>query len=917
MGQAQPLPAGHLALFGLPGRVSVRSLTSIRLSARPAGRTRRLCSALAVTGLTVAGIAAVAGAAPVGAATSAHARPAATAVSPDEPTASQNNLRDGWDQNEPTLTQAAVQGGQFGQIFKTSVNGQVYAQPLIIGNMLIVATETDWVYGINATTGAIVWKTSLGTPYNISSCKDLQPDIGVTSTPVYDPNTGSVYVMALIKESSYEFHLVGLDVNTGAVTLKQRIAGSPTNDSHISFQAIPQDQRTGLLLMDNGWVYAAFASHCDHKPYAGYVAGVNVEQRPIQTTLWTDEAGVSDDQAGIWQSGGGMMSDGSGRIFFTSGNGVSPAKGPGNKPPGQLAESVVLLQPQSNGSLQANQFFSPSDAPILDQGDKDFGAGGPVGLPFGTSTYPHVMVQGGKKGFLYLLNRDDLTGRNTHDNDLFQTSGLAGLWGHLGVFGDTATLTSSNAASSNDYLYYVGQNDYLRAFKVGVNGSDEPTLNDQANSTFRFGYGSGSPVTTSNGTDPNSAIVWVVDSPDTNGDGKNAFLGAFDATPQPKNGGGVKIREIWSGSIGTAAKFSMAATGNGMVYVGTRDGNVYGFGITGAAALKSGGTATFADTAVNSASTASATLTATKTVTVTGASLNSPTAPDPFTISRVTVTRAGGSTAAVKFPVTLHKGDVLKAQVKFAPGAVGGASAVVSFATSGGAGMVSVPLVGDGIQTGLFATSTSLSFVLVTHDGSVITNVPVGTNSWENTSLVNGGDTPVRVLSVKAPTGRYSATGLPKVGTVIKPGEALPVQAQFTPTNAGTATGSFTVVTNKGTVTVTLSGIGLRPVTKFASVPAQVNFGSIPVGHTARIWVDITNKGNQAALMSGASTQGGPFHAQFNVTKGLPVSSTNDLTVPIIFTPTKAGPFHGLYKVTWHDGLGSHSLEVPISGTGV
>ncbi len=64
------------------------------------------------------------------------------------------------------------------------------------------------------------------------------------------------------------------------------------------------------------------------------MAGVDVEQRPLQTTLWTDEAGVSDDQAGIWQSGGGLMSDGPGRIFFTSGNGISPAKGPGNEPPG-------------------------------------------------------------------------------------------------------------------------------------------------------------------------------------------------------------------------------------------------------------------------------------------------------------------------------------------------------------------------------------------------------------------------------------------------------------------------------------------------------------------------------------------------------------------------------------------------------
>src|SRR5271169_6809437 len=116
-------------------------------------RARRLFSVAAVTALVLAGAAAT-GTAPAaaGAATSARARPAAPPVSPNEPTASQNNLRDGWDRHEPALTQSAVQFGQFGKIFKTSVDGQVYAQPLIIGNRLIVVTENDWVYGLNTTT---------------------------------------------------------------------------------------------------------------------------------------------------------------------------------------------------------------------------------------------------------------------------------------------------------------------------------------------------------------------------------------------------------------------------------------------------------------------------------------------------------------------------------------------------------------------------------------------------------------------------------------------------------------------------------------------------------------------------------------------------------------------------------------------
>ena len=889
--------------------------------ARAAGRARGLCSAITVLALALTGLAAVTGAAPVGAAASARARPVITPASKDETTASDNDLRDGWDPDEPALTPAAVSGPDFGQVFRTHVNGQVYAQPLVIGTTVIVATEANWVYGLNATTGAVKWSTRVGAPYHITNCADLTPDIGITSTPVYDPSTGTVYVMAMVKEISYQFRLFGLNVRNGAITLKHRIAGSPSNDSHITFSPIPQDQRTGLLLL-KGWVYAAFASHCDHTPYAGYVAGVDVAQRPLKATLWTDEAGVSDDQAGIWQSGGGLMSYGPNNIYFTSGNGISPAKGPGDKPPGQLAESVVRLRPQSNGSLRAQGFFSPGDAPKLDAGDQDFGAGGPVGLPFGTSTYPDIVAQAGKYGRLYLLDADDLGGRQQSsiggDQDLFEIGHLAGQWGHPGIFGNTATLTSSNASSANDYLYYLGKSDYLRAFKFGVNGSDEPTLTDQVNSTFTFGYGSGSPVVTSNGTDASSATVWVVDRPSAKGASKDASLIAFDALPQPRSGGRIKLREIWGGDIGTAAKFTIAATDNGMVYVGTDDGRVYGFGLTSGRALRRSRTATFPDTPVHSAATRPVTVTATRTVTVTGASVHAPARPDPFTISRVTLTHPDGSPAAVTFPVTLHKGDVLRAQVRFAPGAVGGASGQVSFATSAGpSGAVSVPLVGDGTRTGLLATSTSLSLVLNTNDG-VITNVPVGINAWAVTSIVNGGDTPVRVASVKAPTGPYTAAGLPAPGTVIKPGTAIPVQVKFTPAHPGAATSSFTVTSSKGTsVTVTLSGAGLRPVTRFISVPSRVNFGSVRVGHTARIWVDIVNRGNQSALMSGASTQGTPFRAQFRIAKGLPVNSTDDLTVPIIFTPRKAGPFRGLYKVAWRDAQGAHTLEVPISGTGV
>jgi PQQ-like domain len=155
------------------------------------------------------------------------------AVAVDDTTTSQDNLRTGWDPPEPELTPANVSGQTpnytFGQVFRTTVTGQVYAQPLVVGSTVIVATEQDYVYSLNARTGAVVFKAFLG--------------------------------------------------------------GRPSNDKDITFNAADQLERPGLLLM-NGWVYAAFGSHCDHNPWAGFVDGVNVSTKA--TTEWSDEAGATN-----------------------------------------------------------------------------------------------------------------------------------------------------------------------------------------------------------------------------------------------------------------------------------------------------------------------------------------------------------------------------------------------------------------------------------------------------------------------------------------------------------------------------------------------------------------------------------------------------------------------------------------------
>jgi hypothetical protein len=845
----------------------------------------------------------------------------AALVRADDVTASLDSLRTGWDPNEPGLSPSVVGGGTFGQVFSTAVNGMVTAQPLVVGSMVIAATENDMVYGLNASTGAVVWSDSLGTPYNIPTCPDMQPNIGVTGAPVYDAANGNVYLIADVKQhSGPSYFLFGINAQTGGITKRKSISGSPTNDPNISFNSAQEVQRPGLLLM-NGWVYAAFGAHCDEQPYAGFVYGASVSKN--NNTLWTDESGVADGQAGIWQSGGGLMSDGPGRIFFTSGNGISPPPGPGTSPPGELAESTVRLAVQSGGSLAAQDFFSPANAATLDASDTDFGSGGPVGLPFGTSTYPHLLVQAGKDARIFLLNRDNLGGQAQGPGGTDAAVGVfgpyAGQWGHPGVFADTTTLTASNSATANDYMYYVGKGDYLRVLKFGADSSGTPTLSDVANSTFTFGYSSGSPVVTSNGTDPASAVLWAVY---TSGSltAPNSVLYAFPAaqastcTPSAP----CTLSPIWSAPIGAASKFTIPATSNGMVYLGTRDGHVLGFGTTPAAPLAAK-PLTLGPTAVGASTTADVTVTASTDVTVSGATAGAPATNDPFSVGQVTETVNGSSTQVpVTFPVTLAKGDELHAPVTFSPASSGGSTGTLSFTTGSAAfPSVNVPLAGDGTQTGLYPTASALVFHVVTNDGLVIRDVPVGTAVPLTVDITNTGTSPETINSVTPPAAPFTAQGLPAPGTVINPGGSLTVQGTFAPQQAGAAASSFTITDNDGTsATVDLSGTGLAPVSQFTASPTTLNFGSVPVHRTARATLHITNTGNLPATVTNATVLAAPFSTPNKVPAGLPVNGDYDLVITANFTPASKGTFTSTYQLTWTDQFGQHTLSIPVTGTG-
>ena len=169
----------------------------------------------------------------------------------------------------------------------------------------------------------------------------------------------------------------------------------------------------------------------------------------------------------------------------------------------------------------------------------------------------------------------------------------------------------------------MGKSDYLREMKWSVDSTGIPALHTVATNSFTFGYTAGSPVVTSNGTNPSSAIVWAVDTTDASG--ANGTLDAFDAVPASTctSGTPCKLTPIWSAPIGTASKFSVPATSGGRIYVGTRDGHVIGFGVKTAAAvapLGNAAPATFGPTAVSTTASKNVTVTAATNVTVSGVS---------------------------------------------------------------------------------------------------------------------------------------------------------------------------------------------------------------------------------------------------------------------------------------------------------
>jgi polyvinyl alcohol dehydrogenase (cytochrome) len=262
------------------------------------------------------------------------------------------------------------------------LGGAVYGQPLVVGGTVIAATEqNDDIYGLDLATGAVRWRTSVGTaePVSEQPCGNLNP-LGITSTGAYDPQTGLAYFVA---QSGTSLHvLVGVNPASGAVELREDV---PSPD-HEPFY----DQQRGALAVEAGYVYVVFGGHYgDCGPYTGSVVGMPASGHGTVYSYRVPTA----KQGGIWAAGGPVIGP-DGTIYVSTGNGAPTA----SRYDG--SDSVTALTPQ----LKQVGIFAPTDWRTLSADDLDLGSMSPALLADG-----HIL-QVGKSGTGYLLDASHLGG---------------------------------------------------------------------------------------------------------------------------------------------------------------------------------------------------------------------------------------------------------------------------------------------------------------------------------------------------------------------------------------------------------------------------------------------------------------------------------------------------------------------------
>jgi len=501
-----------------------------------------------------------------------------------------NTLRTGENQSETILTTSNVNSATFGKLFTVPVDGIIDAEPLYLSNITIgsskhnvlyIVTENDSVYALDADTGTQLWQVTTlesgETPSDNHGCGQISPQIGITATPVIDQSSGAngtIYVVAMSKSSAGYFQRIhALDITTGAeefggpTTVQAKYPGSGDNSQggYVIFDPAQYAERQGLLLL-NHVIYTGWTSHCDARPYTGWVIGYS-ESTLTQTSVL--DLTPNGSEGAIWQAGAGMAAYDN-NIFLLDANGTfdTTLNSKGFPESGDYGNAFVRIS-TTNNTLAVADYFTMYNTVQESDSDEDLGSGGAMLIPAqkdSTGKNHYLGIGAGKDGNIYIVNGYNMGKFNpANDDAVYQEIDGAlsgGIW--------------SMPAYFNGSVYYgpVGNN-LLQFTFSNAKLSTSPTSKSSAS----FTYPGTTPSVSANGAQ--NGIVWAIQHSDPN-DVLHAYSASNLATELYNSSQATNNRD----SFGTASHFGTAMIAHGKVYVGTSN-NVTVFGLLGNSATVS------------------------------------------------------------------------------------------------------------------------------------------------------------------------------------------------------------------------------------------------------------------------------------------------------------------------------------------
>ncbi|KAL0938531.1 WSC domain-containing protein-like protein 3 [Colletotrichum truncatum] len=760
----------------------------------------------------------------------------------------------------------------------TSPNSQELwlAKPLVYtpeggSELVITASEMNIVRVFDSKTGAILQQRTLQPPFSAgdSDCGDIPNWIGVTGTPIIDPNTDIIYILSKGYRDGttsgtangvykmYALRIPSLEDVEGFPVLIDGI--NADNDPAKYFVGGVALQRPSLAEL-NGHIIAAFGSHCGRWNYTGFLVSISKTPGVGPVSMWATEAapGAPKPQpldlaterggkAGIWQSGMGLPIVGN-NIYFVTGNGQGHANGnvpaSGRVPMSTLDECVVRMDLSANGKLSLVDYFQPYDYIALDAGDRDVGASGLAVLDptvFKGAGVNRMCVTAGKKGRVYVMNADNLGGfRQATDggDGILQTLELGlSLYGGFGSY-----------PAEGGYIYATPVGGSLVAYKLGFDAKGVPQFILAGKSEFisagRVGVGQMS-VTSDNGR-PGTGIVWVTDV--------NVGIRAFRAVPQD----GVMVPISLPQTQG-ANKFQRPVFGNGRVFFNVNNNKLVALGSPVNAPVNCTSPVDFGS--LESGSTASVSINCKANVAL--SKVNGCTVADPSWKCSNSTLPQGAVAAGTSFSLSVTW-DLSDPSVRVVPGFLSSSLSLLVSAPAEYASNVLVALEGTVVKQGPFlsATPSDIAFGrLVLRDSpdgltgsALIQNVGNGTLTFTGFAWQTNTSDYANFTSDGALGSGFSSTNFPTVGSTLESGKSLTVALRFFRETPGSYVSKITIWSTGGSGVLTLSAsVNEPPVVTFELADGsggwnplsdwKVSFGSVLAGALVDKQIRVCNKG--------------------------------------------------------------------------